>query len=92
MFPGIHVGRPWLAYWLFPIPNQMDMWPQFRSPLLWDVFAVGTYATVSLLFWYVGMVPDIATFRDRSKSKIKQIVYGILCAGMERIEPALASL
>ena len=92
LFPGIHVGRPWLAYWLFPIPNQMDLWPQFRSPLLWDVFAVGTYATVSLLFWYVGMVPDIATFRDRSKSRIKQIVYGIFVAGLERIQPALASL
>ena len=81
MFPGVHVGRPWLAYWLFPIPNQMDMWPQFRSPLLWDVFAVGTYATVSLLFWYVGMVPDIATLRDRSKGKTKQIVYGLLSLG-----------
>ena len=69
MFPGIHVGRPWLAYWLFPLPNQMEMWPQFRSPLLWDVFAVGTYATVSLLFWYIGMVPDIATFRDRAKTE-----------------------
>ena len=66
MFPGIHVGRPWLAYWLFPLPNQMDMWPQFRSPLLWDVFAVGTYFTVSLLFWYVGMIPDLATLRDRA--------------------------
>ncbi|MDP9173040.1 MAG: polysulfide reductase NrfD [Planctomycetota bacterium] len=81
MFPGIHVGRPWLAYWLFPIPNQMEMWPQFRSPLLWDVFAVSTYATVSLLFWYVGMVPDLATFRDRSKSKIRQTAYGIFALG-----------
>jgi Ni/Fe-hydrogenase subunit HybB-like protein len=81
VFPGIHVGRPWLAYWLFPIPNQMELWPQFRSPLLWDVFAVGTYATVSLLFWFVGMVPDIATFRDRSKGKIRQIVYGIFSLG-----------
>src|SRR5271169_1244227 len=80
-FPGIHVGRPWLAYWLFPLPNQMDMWPQFRSPLLWDVFAVGTYATVSLLFWYTGMVPDIATFRDRAKTRPKQIIYGILALG-----------
>ena len=61
-FPGIHVGRVWLAYWLFPIPNQMEMWPQFRSPLLWDVFAVSTYFTVSL-FWYLGMVPDLATMR-----------------------------
>jgi molybdopterin-containing oxidoreductase family membrane subunit len=81
MFPGIHVGRPWLAYWLFPLPNQMTMWPQFRSPLLWDVFAVSTYATVSLLFWYVGMVPDIATFRDRSNSRIKQMAYGIFALG-----------
>ena len=81
LFPGIHVGRAWLAYWLFPIPNQMSMWPQFRSPLLWDVFAVGTYATVSVLFWYVGMVPDLATFRDRSTSKIKQIAYGIFALG-----------
>ncbi len=81
MFPGIHVGRPWLAYWLFPIPNQMDMWPQFRSPLLWDVFAVGTYFTVSLLFWYTGMVPDFATLRDRAKGRIGQIAYGIAALG-----------
>jgi Ni/Fe-hydrogenase subunit HybB-like protein len=81
VFPLIHTGRPWLAYWLFPYPNQMQMWPQFRSPLLWDVFAVSTYATVSLLFWYVGMVPDLATFRDRATSKVKQIVYGILALG-----------
>jgi len=80
-FPGIHIGRVWLAYWLFPIPNQMDMWPQFRSPLLWDVFAVGTYFTVSLLFWYLGMVPDLATMRDRATSKVRQIVYGILSLG-----------
>src|SRR4051812_8746934 len=81
MFPGIHVGRPWLAYWLFPIPNQMMMWPQFRSPLLWDVFAVSTYATVSVLFWYVGMVPDLATFRDRSTGKIRQFAYGLFAVG-----------
>ena len=81
LFPGVHVGRPWLAYWLFPIPNQMGMWPNFRSPLLWDVFAVGTYATVSMLFWYVGMVPVFATLRDRAKSKPKQIIYGILSLG-----------
>src|SRR5882724_1422378 len=68
MFPGVHIGRPWLAYWLFPIPNQMQAWPQFRSPLLWDVFAVGTYFTVSLLFWYVGLIPDIASLRDRATS------------------------
>jgi len=80
-FPGIHIGRVWLAYWLFPIPNQMDMWPQFRSPLLWDVFAVGTYFTVSLLFWYMGMIPDLATMRDRSTTKVKQIAYGIVAVG-----------
>ena len=80
-FPGIHIGRVWLAYWLFPIPNQMDMWPQFRSPLLWDVFAVGTYFTVSLLFWYLGMVPDLATMRDRSTTKVKQLAYGIASLG-----------
>ncbi|MFP4143807.1 MAG: NrfD/PsrC family molybdoenzyme membrane anchor subunit [Phycisphaeraceae bacterium] len=81
LFPAIHIGRPWLAYWLFPIPNQMAMWPQFRSPLLWDVFAVSTYATVSTLFWYVGMVPDLATLRDRSKGRVGQIVYGLLSLG-----------
>jgi molybdopterin-containing oxidoreductase family membrane subunit len=81
IFPGIHVGRPWLAYWLFPYPNQMAMWPQFRSPLLWDVFAVSTYASVSLLFWYTGMVPDLATLRDRAKGKIAQIAYGIASLG-----------
>ncbi|MGI9013724.1 MAG: NrfD/PsrC family molybdoenzyme membrane anchor subunit [Phycisphaerales bacterium] len=81
LFPGIHVGRVWLAYWLFPIPNQMSLWPQFRSPLLWDVFAVGTYFTVSLLFWYVGMIPDLATLRDRATTKTRQIVYGIFSLG-----------
>ncbi len=70
IFPGIHVGRIWFAYWLAPYPaSRLEMWPNFRSPLLWDVFAVGTYATVSLLFWYVGMIPDLATFRDRTKSR-----------------------
>jgi len=81
MFPGIHVGRAWMAYYMFPIPNQMEMWPNFRSPLIWDVFAVGTYATVSLLFWYVGMVPDLATFRDRAKGKVRQIAYGVVALG-----------
>jgi len=81
LFPGIHVGRAWLAYWLFPYPNQMAMWPNFRSPLLWDVFAVSTYATVSMLFWYMGMIPDIATLRDRAKDKPRQIIYGILALG-----------
>ena len=81
VFPAVHVGRPWLAYWLFPIPNQMAMWPQFRSPLLWDVFAVSTYFTVSLLFWYVGMIPDLATLRDRATTRVRQIAYGILSLG-----------
>ena len=81
IFPGIHVGRVWVVYWLFPIPGYQGMWPNFRSPLLWDVFAVGTYATVSLLFWYTGMVPDLATLRDRARGRIQQIVYGLLALG-----------
>ncbi len=81
VFPGVHVGRVWAAYWLFPIPNQMSMWPNFRSPLLWDVFAVGTYFTVSLLFWYMGLIPDLATLRDRAKTKARQIAYGIFALG-----------
>jgi len=81
IFPGIHVGRIWVAYWMFPIPNQMAMWPNFRSPLLWDVFAVSTYFTVSLLFWFTGLIPDLASLRDRAQSKIKKIVYGVLSLG-----------
>ncbi|MGA2618196.1 MAG: quinol:electron acceptor oxidoreductase subunit ActD [Thermoguttaceae bacterium] len=81
LFPAIHVGRVWLVYWLFPYPNQMGMWPNFTSPLLWDVFAVSTYATVSLLFWYLGMVPDLATFRDRATSRWRFYLYGILSLG-----------
>ncbi|MBX3418037.1 MAG: polysulfide reductase NrfD [Pirellulaceae bacterium] len=82
LFPGVHIGRLWVFYWLFPVPTEhLAMWPNFRSPLLWDVFAVGTYATVSLLFWYMGMVPDIATFRDRSKTKIQKFIYGLLSLG-----------
>jgi molybdopterin-containing oxidoreductase family membrane subunit len=81
MFPALHIGRPWLPYWLLPIPNQMDMWPQFRSPLDWDVFAVGTYFTVSLTFWFMGLIPDFATIRDRAESKTRRIVYGILAMG-----------
>ncbi|HVT81352.1 MAG TPA: NrfD/PsrC family molybdoenzyme membrane anchor subunit, partial [Phycisphaerae bacterium] len=80
-FPGIHVGRAWLAYWLFPLPNQMGMWPNFFSPLLWDVFAVSTYATVSILFWYMGMVPDLATFRDRATTKVRFLAYGLVSLG-----------
>ena len=80
-FPILHTGRPWLAYWLFPIPNSMQMWPQFRSPLLWDVFAISTYATVSVLFWYVGLIPDLATMRDKAKNKIVKYAYGIFALG-----------
>src|SRR3712207_7045944 len=81
LFPLLHTGRPWLAYWLFPYPNTMDMWPQFRSPLVWDVFAVTTYATVSLLFWYVGLIPDLATMRDRARNKHVQRIYGFFALG-----------
>jgi Ni/Fe-hydrogenase subunit HybB-like protein len=82
MFPLLHTGRPWLAaYWLFPYPNTMGIWPQFRSPLIWDVFAVSTYATISLLFWYVGLIPDLATLRDRAKNKFFKLVYGLLSWG-----------
>jgi Ni/Fe-hydrogenase subunit HybB-like protein len=81
IFPLIHVGRPWLAYWLFPYPNTMRVWPQFRSPLIWDVFAVSTYATISLLFWFIGLIPDLATLRDRADSRALQIIYGILAMG-----------
>lgn len=81
VFPAIHVGRVWVLYWVFPIPNQMSMWPNFRSPLLWDVFAVGTYFTVSLLFWYVGLIPDLATLRDRAKSRMRKLIYGIFSLG-----------
>ncbi len=81
LFPGIHVGRVWVLYWFFPVPNQMDMWPNFRSPLLWDFFAVGTYFTVSALFWYVGLIPDLATLRDRAKTRLRQVVFGVLSLG-----------
>ena len=72
LFPLLHLGRPWLFYWLFPIPNTMGIWPQFRSPLVWDVFAVSTYFTVSLLFWYVGLIPDLATLRDRAPAAVSR--------------------
>ena len=81
LFPGIHVGRVWVAYWMFPLPNQMSMWPNFRSPLLWDVFAVSTYFTVSLMFWYVGLIPDLATLRDRATNKIRKIILGVFALG-----------
>jgi len=82
IYPVFHTGRPWLAaYWLFPYPNTMGLWPNFRSPLIWDVFAVSTYATVSALFWFIGLLPDLATLRDRAKSKLWKIIYGILAMG-----------
>jgi Ni/Fe-hydrogenase subunit HybB-like protein len=81
MFPLLHMGRPWLFYWLFPYPNTMKYWPQFRSPLVWDVFAVSTYFTVSLMFWFIGLVPDLATLRDRSEKRSAKIIYGILSMG-----------
>jgi Ni/Fe-hydrogenase subunit HybB-like protein len=75
MFPLLHMGRPWVFYWMGPYPNTMALWPQFRSPLVWDVFAVSTYASVSLLFWYVGLIPDLATFRDRAKNPLARMAY-----------------
>ena len=95
IFPGIHVGRMWYAWWLLPIPNANSVWPQFRSPLLWDVFAVSTYFTVSLLFWYMGLIPDLATIRDRLRknagklttgsakliNRFKQFMYGLFAMG-----------
>jgi molybdopterin-containing oxidoreductase family membrane subunit len=81
LFPLLHTGRPWLAYWMFPVPNTMGLWPQFRSPLIWDVFAISTYATISALFWFVGLIPDLATLRDKSKTPAAKIIYGILAMG-----------
>ncbi|MPZ17991.1 MAG: hydrogenase [Luteitalea sp.] len=82
LFPILHTGRPWLAaYWLFPYPNAMSLWPNFRSPLIWDVFAVSTYFTVSLVFWYTGLIPDLASLRDRTKHRLLQLFYGVLSLG-----------
>ncbi len=81
LFPIIHTGRPWLAGYLFPYPNQHSIWVNFTSPLLWDVFAVSTYFTVSLIFWYVGLIPDFATLRERTTNKIKKIIYSIFSLG-----------
>ncbi len=81
IFPGIHVGRVWMAWFLAPIPNANGIWPNFRSPLLWDVFAVSTYFTVSVLFWFTGLVPDLATLRDRAKSRVAKYLYGIFALG-----------
>jgi Ni/Fe-hydrogenase subunit HybB-like protein len=81
IFPLIHTGRPWMAYYMFPYPSTMGIWPQFRSPLIWDVFAVSTYGTVSLLFWFVGLIPDLATLRDRAAVGWKQKLFGLLAMG-----------
>lgn len=80
-FPLLHMGRPWLFYYLMPYPNTMWLWPQFRSPLVWDVFAVSTYFTVSLLFWFVGLIPDLSTLRDRAKNKFAKMAYGVFALG-----------
>ena len=92
IFPAIHVGRPWLAYWLFPYPSTMGVWPQFRSPLMWDVFAVSTYATISALFWFVGLIPDLATLRDRADAPRDPNHLRHALHGLARIGPALAPL
>src|SRR5204862_6983345 len=81
LFPLLHLGRPWFFYWLLPYPSTMSVWPQFRSPLIWDVFAVSTYFTVSLLFWYVGLIPDLATLRDKAKHRGLKVAYGMLSLG-----------
>ena len=81
MFPALHTGRPWFDYYLFPLPNQMQMWPNFKSPLMWDVFAVNTYLTISVLFWLMGLIPDFATLRDRSKNLLRKRIYGFMALG-----------
>ncbi len=81
IFPTVHIGRIWFAWWLLPVPTANGIWPQFRSPLLWDVFAISTYGTVSLLFWYVGLIPDLATMRDRAKSLVRKFCYGFFALG-----------
>ena len=81
LYPLLHLGRPWFFYWLLPYPSTMGVWPQFRSPLIWDAFAVGTYFTVSLMFWYLGLVPDLATLRDRARRRAPRVIYGVLALG-----------
>jgi molybdopterin-containing oxidoreductase family membrane subunit len=81
MFPLLHMGRPWVFYWMMPYPDTMGTWPQFRSPLVWDVFAVSTYGTISLLFWFVGLIPDLATLRDRAQNAVSRLIYGGLAMG-----------
>jgi molybdopterin-containing oxidoreductase family membrane subunit len=81
LFPILHLGRPWFFYWLAPYPDRMNVWPQWRSPLVWDFFAIATYLTVSFLFWYLGLIPDLATLRDRAHSRFKQVAYALLALG-----------
>jgi Ni/Fe-hydrogenase subunit HybB-like protein len=81
LFPLLHMGRPWFFYWLFPYPNRHELWPQFRSPLVWDVFAVSTYFLVSLMFWYLGLLPDLAALRDRAKTLVGRVFFGLLALG-----------
>jgi molybdopterin-containing oxidoreductase family membrane subunit len=81
IYPALHVGRAWYDWWLFPIPNSNSIWPQFRSPLMWDVFAVSTYFTVSVLFWYMGLIPDLAVMRDRARTRLRQFLYGLFALG-----------
>ncbi len=94
MFPAIHMGRPWDAFFIFPyFPNQRGpLWVNFRSPLVWDVFAISTYLTISLVFWYLGMIPDLATLRDRAAGGIKKFVFRAVEPRMERITPHLVAL
>ena len=81
LYPAIHVGRAWFAWFMFPVPNSNGIWPQFRSPLMWDVFAVNTYLMVSMLFWYMGLIPDIAVLRDRATTRVRKFIYGLLAMG-----------
>lgn len=81
LFPLLHLGRPWVFYWMLPYPNTMELWPQFRSALVWDIFAVGTYFTVSLIFWYTGLIPDLATMRDRARTPFSRRIFGVLSLG-----------
>ena len=91
LFPILHLGRPYLFYWLVPYPNVMGLWPQLRSPLVWDFFAIASYLIFSLIFWYTGLLPDLATMRDRARTKLRQRVYGVLALGWRR-RAAMAAL
>ena len=92
MFPLLHLGRPYLAYWLLPYPNTMLLWPQFRSPLAWDVFAVSTYASVSLLFWYIGLIPDSGAAARSSQASCDPLYLRSVGTWLARVGPALAAV